>query len=122
MPSVVVFIACHKSVLCKDFTLVKEQDYRKFYRNFGKYLKFGCSQEDNPNQKRLANLLRFYSSKHQDEMISLKQYVADMKPGQKAIYYFSSESVKSARNAPFLEQLYNKDLEVIIVFCYFLFS
>eukprot|EP00250_Pteridium_aquilinum_P034501 c7671_g2_i1 orf=1-1752(-) len=74
------------------------EDYRKFYRNFGKYLKFGCSQEDNPNQKRLANLLRFYSSKHQDEMTSLRQYVADMKPGQKAIYYFSSESVKSARN------------------------
>ncbi|KAH7294670.1 hypothetical protein KP509_27G012500 [Ceratopteris richardii] len=91
------------------------EDYRKFYRNFGKYLKFGCSQEDNPNQKRLANLLRFYSSKHQDEMTSLKQYVADMKPGQKGIYYFSSESVKSARNAPFLEQLYNKDLEVLFM-------
>ncbi|MCO5593875.1 hypothetical protein L7F22_047894 [Adiantum nelumboides] len=91
------------------------EDYRKFYRNFGKYLKFGCSQEDNPNQKRLANLLRFYSSKHQDEMTSLRQYVADMKPGQKAIYYFSSESVKSARTAPFLEQLYNKDLEVLFM-------
>ena len=48
-------------------------------------------------------------------MISLREYVANMKPGQKAIYYFSSESVKSARNAPFLEQLYNKDLEVLFM-------
>lgn len=91
------------------------EDYKRFYRNFGKYLKFGCSQEDGANQKRLANFLRFHSSKHQEEMISLKQYVDGMKPGQKAIYYFSSESVKSARNAPFLEQLYNRDLEVLFM-------
>ncbi|MCO5582480.1 hypothetical protein L7F22_036376 [Adiantum nelumboides] len=38
-----------------------------------------------------------------------------MKPRKKAVYYFSSESVKSARAAPFLDQLYNKYLEVLFM-------
>ncbi|MCO5554247.1 hypothetical protein L7F22_007775 [Adiantum nelumboides] len=91
------------------------EDYRKFYINFGKYLKFDCLQEVNPNQKCLANILRFYSSKHQDAMTNLRQYVVDMKPWQKSINYFSSKFVKSARTAPFLKQLYNKDLEVLFM-------
>lgn len=91
-----------------------KEDYKKFWRHFGKYIKLGIS-EDRDNQKRLANFLRFYSSKHEENMTSLKQYVENMKKDQKSIYYFSSESVKSAKSAPFLEQLINKDYEVLFM-------
>ena len=96
------------------FPAISHQDYKKFYKNFGKYIKLGVT-EDSDNKKRLSNFLRFYSSKHQEEMTSLRDYVDNMKPDQKAIYYFSSESVKSARNAPFLEQLNNKGYEVLFM-------
>lgn len=91
-----------------------KEDYKRFYKNFGKYIKLGVT-EDHDNRKRLAHFLRFYSSHHQEEMTSLKAYLDNMKPDQKCIYYFSSESVKSARNAPFLEQLNNKGYEVLFM-------
>ncbi|XVE78328.1 hypothetical protein DITRI_Ditri13aG0135900 [Diplodiscus trichospermus] len=87
-------------------------DYETFWDNFGKHLKLGCI-EDRENHKRLAPLLRFFSSQSEDEMISLDEYVENMKPDQKDIYYIAADSVSSARSAPFLERLLEKDLEVL---------
>jgi len=91
------------------------QDYEKFWENFGKHLKLGCI-EDRENHKRLAPLLRFFSSQSEEELIGLDEYVENMKPDQKDIYYIASDSVTSAKNTPFLEKLAEKDLEVIFVF------
>lgn len=74
-------------------------------------MKLGCI-EDRENHKRLAPLLRFFSSQSEEEMISLDEYVENMKPEQKDIYYIAADSVTSAKNTPFLERLYEKDLEV----------
>lgn len=87
------------------------QDYEKFWDNFGKHLKLGCI-EDRENHKRLAPLLRFFSSQSDDVMISLDEYVENMKPEQKDIYFIAADSVSSAMNTPFLEKLKEKDLEV----------
>ncbi|KAK4714023.1 hypothetical protein R3W88_019930 [Solanum pinnatisectum] len=89
-------------------------DYEKFWENFGKHLKLGCI-EDRENHKRIAPLLRFFSSQSENEMISLDEYVENMKPDQKDIYYIASDSVTSARNTPFLEKLLEKDLEVLFL-------
>ncbi|KAJ0801465.1 putative Heat shock protein Hsp90 family [Helianthus annuus] len=90
------------------------EDYEKFWENFGKHLKLGCI-EDRENHKRLAPLLRFFSSQSEEEMISLDEYVENMKPDQKDIYYIAADSVTSAKNTPFLEKLYEKDLEVLFL-------
>lgn len=87
------------------------QDYEKFWDNFGKHLKLGCI-EDRENHKRIAPLLRFFSSQSEEEFISLDEYVENMKPDQKDIYYIAADSVNSAKNTPFLEKLAEKDLEV----------
>ncbi|CAK9133364.1 unnamed protein product [Ilex paraguariensis] len=87
-------------------------DYEKFWENFGKYVKLGCI-EDRENHKRLAPLLRFFSSQSEEEMISLDEYVENMTPDQKEIYYIAADSVTSARNTPFLEKLLEKNLEVL---------
>lgn len=71
----------------------------------------GCI-EDRENHKRIAPLLRFFSSQADQEMISLDEYVENMKPEQKDIYYIASDSLTSAQNAPFLEKLAEKDFEV----------
>ncbi|XP_057507238.1 heat shock protein 90-6, mitochondrial-like isoform X1 [Actinidia eriantha] len=89
-------------------------DYEKFWENFGKHLKLGCI-EDRENHKRLGPLLRFFSSQSEHEMISLDEYVENMKPDQKDIYYIASDSVTSAKNTPFLEILLEKDLEVLFL-------
>ena len=102
----VYFVRCY---LLTFYLLL--QDYEKFWENFGKHLKLGCI-EDRENHKRLAPLLRFFSSQSEEEMISLDEYVENMKPDQKDIYYIAADSVTSAKNTPFLERLYEKDLEV----------
>nr|XP_023916962.1 heat shock protein 90-6, mitochondrial isoform X1 [Quercus suber]POF04973.1 heat shock protein 90-6, mitochondrial [Quercus suber] len=91
-----------------------KDDYDRFWENFGKHLKLGCI-EDRENHKRIAPLLRFLSSQSVDELISLDEYVENMKPEQKDIYYMAADSVTSARNTPFLERLLEKDLEVLFL-------
>lgn len=89
-------------------------DYEKFWENFGKHIKLGCI-EDRENHKRLAPLLRFFSSQSEHDMISLDEYVENMKPEQKDIYFIAADSVTSAMNTPFLEKLLEKDLEVLLL-------
>ena len=87
------------------------QDYKKFWESFGKFIKLGCI-EDTGNHKRLAPLLRFPTSKNEQHMISLDQYVENMPENQNAIYYIATDSLQSAKTAPFLEKLVQKDIEV----------
>ncbi|KAI3928581.1 hypothetical protein MKW98_024182 [Papaver atlanticum] len=90
------------------------EDYEKFWDNFGKNIKLGCI-EDRENHKRLAPLLRFFSSQADEVMISLDEYVENMKPEQKDIYYIASDSLTSAQSAPFLEKLKEKEYEVLFL-------
>ncbi|KAL6622749.1 hypothetical protein ACP70R_032628 [Stipagrostis hirtigluma subsp. patula] len=89
-------------------------DYERFWENYGKFLKLGC-MEDKENHKRIAPLLRFFSSQSNDELISLDEYVENMKPEQKDIYYIAADSLSSAKNAPFLEKLTEKEYEVLLL-------
>jgi molecular chaperone HtpG len=56
------------------------EDYKKFYEQFSKNLKLGI-HEDSSNRPKLAEFLRFHTSKSGDELISLKEYVARMREG-----------------------------------------
>merc|ERR1712147_111481 len=90
----------------------KADDYKKFYEQFGKNLKLGI-HEDSTNRAKIADLLRFQTSKSGDESISLKEYCDRMKEGQNDIYYITGESVAAVSSSPFLENLRKKGLEVL---------
>ncbi|KAL9298778.1 Heat shock protein 90-5 [Arabidopsis thaliana] len=108
-----------KRLIRKTFDMIQEisesenkEDYKKFWENFGRFLKLGCI-EDTGNHKRITPLLRFFSSKNEEELTSLDDYIENMGENQKAIYYLATDSLKSAKSAPFLEKLIQKDIEVL---------
>jgi len=89
-----------------------QEDYKKFYEQFSKNLKLGI-HEDTTNRTKIAELLRFFTTKTGEDLISLKDYVARMKDGQKGIYYITGESKASVAASPFLEALRKRGYEVL---------
>jgi molecular chaperone HtpG len=89
-----------------------QEDYKKFYEQFSKNLKLGI-HEDTTNRKKLADLLRFHTSKSGEDVISFKDYIQRMKEGQKDIFYITGESRAQVATSPFVETLKNKGYEIL---------
>ncbi len=90
----------------------EREEYEKFYKNFGLQIKFGIYSNFGMNKESLQDLIMFTSSK-ENKLITLEEYVNNMKEEQKYIYYASGESIEKIQLLPQIELLKDKDMEVL---------
>ena len=95
------------SILKDDF-----ESYKKFFKEFGNQIKFGIYGSYGVNKDKVSDLLIFYSSKKKD-FITLKEYIDSMASDQKEIYYACGETTDKIDMLPQVEQIKNKDYDIL---------
>jgi molecular chaperone HtpG len=108
-----------KNIVKKAIELFQEltenaEDYKKFYEQFSKNMKLGI-HEDTQNRTKMAEFLRYHTSKSGEDLVSLKEYVNRMPEAQKDIYFVTGESKKTVEQSPFIEQAKRRGYEVIFM-------
>ncbi len=101
--------------IIKELTnmLTEDRDnYNKLFKVFGTNIKFGIYNNYGVDKEKLQDLIMFTSSKTK-ELITLDEYVKNMKEDQKDIYYVSGESIEKIDMLPQIEQVKNKDYEIL---------
>jgi molecular chaperone HtpG len=108
--------ALTKRVLDMLGKLAGDDDFGKFWAEFGQVLKEGLV-EDFANKDKLAKLLRFASTHSgtdaQDQ--SLEDYISRAKDDQDKVYYILAENYATAIASPHLEQLRERGIEVLLL-------
>jgi heat shock protein beta len=110
-----------KKLLQKALEMIKnlmdnEEEYLTFYKEYSNAIKMGLL-EDTKNSEKLVKFLRYYSSKSK-KLISLDEYIKNMKKGQEQIFYITGESVKQLDSSPFVENLVSKGYEILVGFIF----
>ena len=86
--------------------------YISFFKTFGVQLKYGVYNNYGADKDKLKDLVMFYSAKH-EKLISISEYVAEMKEGQDIIYYASGSSIDKINSLPQVEQVRDKDFDIL---------
>ena len=87
-------------------------NYISFFKTFGVQLKYGVYNNYGADKDKLKDLVMFYSAKH-ERLITLAEYVTDMKEDQEFIYYASGASIEKINALPQVEQVRDKDYDIL---------
>ena len=91
------------------------EKFAAVWEAFGAVIKEGI-YEDHERRQQLLGLARFRSTKDTaKESRSLKDYVADFRPGQTAIYYLTGEHIDRIKSSPKLEAARARGVEVLLL-------
>jgi molecular chaperone HtpG len=96
----------------KKFFEAEPEKAKKIWEIFGPVIKEGL-YEDMERRDQLFEIVRFNTTKRQG--VTLKDYVAELKTNQTAIYYLTAEDAAKAKASPQLEGFAARGLEVLLL-------
>ena len=96
----------------EDMLKNDRETYISFFKTFGVQLKYGVYNNYGADKDKLKDLVMFYSA-HHEKLITLKEYVEEMKEGQDKIYYASGSSIEKINSLPQVEQVKDKDYDIL---------
>lgn len=88
--------------------------YKEFFEALGINIKFGIYNSYGGKNDLLKNLL-MYKSLNTDTLISLDDYVREMKEGQKYIYFAAADSKDALLAMPQMDAIKNKEFDVLLL-------
>jgi molecular chaperone HtpG len=103
--------------LLQDLTKLAENEPEKFakvWENFGAVIKEGL-HEDPTRRDGIFAIARFASTKSDGKTRTLKDYVADLRENQTAIYYITGDDAKRLATSPQLEGFRARGVEVLLL-------
>lgn len=92
----------------------RAEDYRTLWTQFGSVLKEGL-MSDFDNQDSLLRISSFASTRSDEELTTLADYVERMKDGQEQIFYATGQSREQLLKSPHLEAFKAKGYEVLLL-------
>jgi molecular chaperone HtpG len=98
----------------KKLAADKPEDYAKFWKNFGRFIKEGIAT-DRDSVDSLSPLLRFHTLNSPAELKSLDDYIQGLKPEQKKIYYLLGDDERSAVHSPHLDVFRHNAVDVLLM-------
>jgi len=96
-------------------------DYAKFWKTYGRYIKEGIATAggigvgDRETIDMLTPLLRYSTLQHPDRLVSLDEYVKNLKPDQKKIYYILGDDDRSVVHSPHLDVFRHSGVDVLLM-------
>ncbi len=96
----------------EDMLKDDRENYISFFKTFGMQLKYGIYNNYGQDKDKLKDLIMFYSAK-EEKLITLSEYVKDMKKDQEVIYYAAGSSIDKVKDLPQVEQVKDKDFDIL---------
>ena len=96
----------------EDMLKNDRENYISFFKTFGVQLKYGVYNNFGADKDKLKDLVMFYSAK-EEKIVTLKEYVDNMKDGQEKIYYAAGSSIKKIDAMPNVEQVKDHDFDIL---------
>ncbi|MFX0052380.1 MAG: molecular chaperone HtpG [Candidatus Hermodarchaeota archaeon] len=90
-----------------------KEKYLEWWDQFGVFIKEGITQ-DEKRRERLLEILQIKTSKSENELITLNDYVERMPEEQEEILYLLGENLQTLKHSPHLEPYKKLDQEVIL--------
>ena len=88
------------------------EDYNSFFKTFGVQLKYGVYNNFAQDKDKLKDLVMFYSAK-EEKLVTIAEYVSKMPEDQANIYYASGSSIEKIKSLPQVEQVLDKDYDIL---------